>query len=338
MSVFFAIITVVLTVLYVCLLGIRLSPSTISRFELRRRSLLRDNQAKKALAREERLADYVTLVWLKTNLVFLFLILSCLAAFSWWGILYGFIVAVCAGSAARLDVIRAPSEWLWRQLIPVFDATISKATPLLRTLRVDNTVDSDVYRRFESREELEHLIKISGSVLSTQEKSLIASGLAFGNERVRDVMTPRGAIDTINKEEFLGPLVLDELHATGHSRLPVVDGDIDHIVGILHLHDLLTLHEKKSAVAADAMDSRVFYVHEDDTLDHALAAFIKNRRHLFVVINDSRETVGLLSLEDVIERMIGRQIMDEDDIHEDLHAVAAQRGLVNNNGRHHVDI
>ena len=53
-------------------------------------------------------------------------------------------------------------------------------------------------------------------------------------------MTPRGVMNTVAKEDVIGPLLLDELHKTGHSRFPVTDGDIDHIVGILHIRSLLT--------------------------------------------------------------------------------------------------
>jgi CBS domain containing-hemolysin-like protein len=339
MTVFLLVLTLMLTVLYICLLSIRLTPSTLSQFELRRRTGQRDVYAKKALAREERLADYATLLWLKTIITFFLVVITAIGAFGWGlGSLYALVVAVLGAAIARKKMMHAAGAWLWRHIVPLSDKLIEKASPVLKTLRIDSAIDSEVYRRFDSRDELVHLVKNSGSVLSVQEKSIIAHGLAFGDVQVREKMTPRAAIDTINKDEFLGPLVLDELHTTGHSRLPVTDGDIDHIIGILHINDLLTLVNKKSSTAEEAMDGRVFYIHEDDTLDHALAAFIKNRRHLFVVINDSRETVGLLSLEDVIETLIGQSIMDEDDVHDDLHAVAQQRGRSNNASSGHVDL
>lgn len=57
-------------------------------------------------------------------------------------------------------------------------------------------------------------------------------------------MTPRNVLETIGKDEVIGPLMLDELHRTGHSRFPVIDGDIDHVIGVLHIKELLTLREK----------------------------------------------------------------------------------------------
>jgi magnesium and cobalt transporter len=152
-------------------------------------------------------------------------------------------------------------------------------------------------------------------------------------------MTPRGVIDTIGKKELLGPLVLDDLHKTGHSRFPVTDGDIDHIVGVLHIQDLLVLDARqRSATAEKAMEPRVFYIREDQTLDHALTAFLRTRHHLFVVVNEFRETVGIVSLEDVIETLLGRKIVDEFDAHEDLRAVAARNPRGNNEPQKHEDI
>jgi CBS domain containing-hemolysin-like protein len=106
----------------------------------------------------------------------------------------------------------------------------------------------------------------------------------------------------------------------------------------LHLRDLLSLDVKRSTTAEKAMEKKVYYIHEKDTLEHALAAFLKTRHHLFIVINDQRETVGLVTLEDVLETLIGRRIVDEDDIHADLRAVAEREGRLNNQAPSHIDL
>lgn len=78
------------------------------------------------------------------------------------------------------------------------------------------------------------------------------------------------------------------------------------------------------------MDKKVFYIHQDQSLQQALAAFLRTRHHLFVVINEYRETVGLLSLEDVIEALLGRKINDEFDVYDDLRKVAEVNPQKNN--------
>jgi CBS domain containing-hemolysin-like protein len=78
------------------------------------------------------------------------------------------------------------------------------------------------------------------------------------------------------------------------------------------------------------MKPRVLYIREDQTLQHALAAFLRTHHHLFIVVNEFRETVGLVTLEDVIEALLGRKIIDEFDAHDDLRAVALRNPRDNN--------
>ena len=171
---------------------------------------------------------------------------------------------------------------------------------------------------------MQHLVAESDGVLTFNEKKLIVNSLSFNDQLVKTVMTARNDISSIDKSEFLGPLALNDLHKVGFSRLPVVDKDIDHVVGILNIKNMLTLDIKNSMTAEKAMDPKVYYIHESQTLQHALAAFLRTHHPLLVVVNESRETVGLLALEDVIEALIGRKIIDEFDSHDSLAAVASR--------------
>jgi len=174
--------------------------------------------------------------------------------------------------------------------------------------------------------------------LTADEKRLVIHSLSFNDQLINTIMTPRSMIVSIDHLDFLGPLRLDDLHKTGHSRLPVINEDIDHIVGILQISNLLALDVKKSTTAEKAMDPKVYYIREDQTLNHALAAFIRTRHHLFIVVNQFRETVGILSLEDVIEALIGRKIVDEFDQHDDLRAVALRNPKANNRPEKRIDV
>ena len=167
----------------------------------------------------------------------------------------------------------------------------------------------------------------------------MANALSFKTKTVASIMTPRAVIDSVPKQELLGPLVLDDLHKTGHSRFPVIDDNLDHIVGILHIQDLLTLDGGKKTTTADkTMEARVYYIHQDQTLQQALSGFIRTHHHLFIVINEYRETVGVLTLEDVVEALLGRKIIDEFDSHQDLRQVAARNPQHNNTPVHHVEV
>lgn len=117
---------------------------------------------------------------------------------------------------------------------------------------------------------------------------------------------------------------MDELHKSGHSRFPVYDPEKnDAIVGTLYLRDLIG--NKKSGKVKDLMSKKVFFVHEELDLNHALNGFIKTRHHMFIVVNTFEEFVGILTIEDVLEQVLGRQIVDEFDAYENLREVALLR-------------
>lgn len=189
-----------------------------------------------------------------------------------------------------------------------------------------------------SREEIDYIVQNSDGILSDSEKTMFSSVMKFSDKIVRDHMTPRAVIDAVEASELLGPLVLDSLHKTGHSQFPVYDGDIDHAVGMLSIQDLLTVTSHKSSRVRTVMDSRVYYIRDDQLLTQALAAFLKTKRHIFIVVNQYRETVGLLSVEDVLEALIGKKIVDEFDAHDDLRKVAERNPHHNNLPKNHKDV
>ena len=111
------------------------------------------------------------------------------------------------------------------------------------------------------------------------------------------------------------------------------------VVGMLYIQDLLTINRSSTSKRArTVMEKKVYYIREDQTLQHALAAFLRVRHHLFIVVNEFRETVGIVSLEDVIERMLGHKIIDEFDAHEDLRRVAQRNPRHNNRTKHARDV
>lgn len=271
----------------------------------------------------------------------LLVLLTCLliGGFGWGlGILLALLIALTYPSLARLKGINRGSQTLYTKFeSPLLDF-VARFERILHSLREPATIVHEKPQRVYSREDLAEVVEQSADVIGENERRLLASALAFPEHTVESVMTPRAVIDFIKNSEFLGPLVLDELHALGHSRLPVISEDLDHVVGVLHLRDLLSLDIKRSTTAEKAMEKKVYYIRQDDSLEHALAAFLRTRHHLFIVINQNRETVGLVTLEDVVEALIGRRIIDEDDVHADLRAVAARESKHNNSAEGHVDL
>lgn len=312
--------------------AITIRPSEYSKFELDRRH--RSGEASVGHI-HERMLYFDDLISLQRVILALLLVASVILLVTSFGWLFGVSLAVLLaleyGAVARVPFIRKFAQKTYEKYEPKVIGFIQRYPHLVRVLRTINTPLPNT--TLHSREELLNLIaKASGDVLSRDERALITNGLSFAERKVNEIMTPRGVIDSIKKNEILGPLVLDDLHKTGHSRFPVIDGDLDHIVGVLMLRDVLTLDTSRAhtAKAETAMSPKVYYIHEDQTLEHALAAFLKTHHHLFIVVNEYRETVGILCLEDVIEVLLGRKIIDEFDTHDDLRSVAARNPRGNN--------
>lgn len=339
MEMFTLVVAVVVFGLLAAVSGIVPAHSGLSPFERKRKSEQGDKEAAAAEKREMLLVYIVSLQRAVVALLLVTLVSLLVARFGW---LIGIILAVFAaleyGVVGRFAPIRNKAQKLYERHEKSLLAFVNKHQGIFRFLR-NATPETEVERRLASKEELTHLIVTSGTVLSADDKKLLTHGLDFRDRLVSEVMTPRGMIDHINKKELLGPLILDDLHKTGHSRFPVINEDVDHIVGVLYIQDLLVVDSgKRSTTVEKAMSPRVFYIREDQTLGHALAAFLRTHHHLFIVINEFRETVGLLSLEDVMEALLGRKIIDEFDTHEDLRVVAARNPRGNNHPEKREDV
>lgn len=302
---------------------------SLSAFELERRASSGDGKAKDHLRRAALLGDVMSAIRIKIALLLVLSVLLLVVTFGWLiGTIAALILALEYGAIARLKPIRFVSDKAYAYVEP-FWLKIADRHPAYFTF-IRSVSPAATATTLGSRHELQHLVETSEGVLTADERKLIVNGLSFSDQLVSSVMTPKAVISTIKHSEFLGPLMLDELHKVGHSRLPVIKEDIDHVIGILHLQSLLALDIKRSVTAEKAMEPRVFYIREDQTLHHALAAFLRTHHHLFIVVNEYRETVGLLTLEDVIEALLGRKIIDEFDGHEDLRSVALRNSVKNN--------
>lgn len=182
-------------------------------------------------------------------------------------------------------------------------------------------VHTGLYEKSDLVELLERQKDQPDSRITPDEATMMQHAISFGDELISDVLTPKRVMKTVAASDPIGPLLMADLHKSGHSRFPVYDGESDNIVGILYLHDLVGARE--TGLVADVMSRKLTYVHEDFTLEHALQVFLKTKQHLFLVVNSFEELVGILTIEDVLERMIGKQIVDEFDKYDDLRAVAA---------------
>ena len=330
MRLFLAILFVMITLALIAVTSISPRRTKLSMYELERRRRKGDTAAADELRRILLLDDIVSLRKATEALLLVLAVLSAVSAF-------GFFIGIAISVMTSLVYSRiAHVDWLV-QMVDVYYRRIERHPRLGQVLRSVNVQNEP--NILSSREELEHLIRESSGILSLEEKKLINNALHFHEKTVEEVMTPRGVMNTVAKEDVIGPLLLDELHKTGHSRFPVTDGDIDHIVGILHIRSLLTLDNgKKTSRVETAMDKKIYFINQSQKLERALSAFIKTRHHMFIVVNDYRETAGILTLEDALEALLGRKILDEFDVVDDLRVLAARNPNKNNKSPSATDV
>lgn len=212
-------------------------------------------------------------------------------------------------------------------LTPVISWILQYAHPVLKLLsrfihtHYSSNLQTDIYDKADLLDLLEWQQKQSDNRISPDELIVARHAIEFGDKKVSDILVPRREVRTVDLKESIGPVLMDELHDSGHSRFPVVEGKAQDIVGTLYLRDMLKARhggEVSSLVKKD-----VHYIHEDSSLDQVLRAFLKTKHQLFIVVNSFEEFVGIITIEDVLAQVIGRPIADEFDNYDDLKAVAA---------------
>jgi CBS domain containing-hemolysin-like protein len=155
-----------------------------------------------------------------------------------------------------------------------------------------------------------------GEVADDAEHRIISSIADFGETRVREVMVPRidiVALDVAMAREDAMAAIME----AGHSRIPVYERSIDRIIGTLHTQDLLVKVLGGEEFSIRTLAREAFFVPESKRITELLTEFRLRRQHLAIVVDEYGGTAGIVTLEDVIEELVG-DIRDEFDSEEEL--------------------
>jgi putative hemolysin len=162
-----------------------------------------------------------------------------------------------------------------------------------------------------SVDDIEHLLETGRAegILEAVELSVASEALRLGERTVRDIMRPRIDVDALDIEtpaaEILGAIAM-----AGYSRLPVYEGSLDHIIGYVSIKDALRHTWMGWPIELRKMLHRPIFVPETMPLDRLLELFQKERNQLAIVLDEYGGTEGLVTLEDVLEELVG-EIHDE---------------------------
>lgn len=169
--------------------------------------------------------------------------------------------------------------------------------------------------RLHSPEELELIVEESaeGGLLNQGEEELILNIFTFSERQVNQVMMPRRKIEAIPHDIAL-PDLLSHVAESSHSRFPVYEQDLDHIIGVLHIKDLAWQQIRmKGSFDIRLLLRPVPVVPEHYPVEKLLAAFRHQRIHMAVVIDEFGGTAGIVTLEDLVEEVVG-EVRDEFDL------------------------
>lgn len=167
-----------------------------------------------------------------------------------------------------------------------------------------------------SVDELNQALELTTEDTPEEEKDILKGIVNFGTLTVKQVMRSRMDITAIEVEMDFHEL-MDKINKSGYSRIPVFEETIDNILGVLYIKDLLPYIDKDEDFAWKDLIRRSFFVPETKKVDALLKDFQKMRVHMAIVVDEYGGTSGLVTLEDLIEEIIG-EINDEFDDTNDI--------------------
>ena len=207
----------------------------------------------------------------------------------------------CAGPVCFLMRLFAPLSVLLT-LIGQAAAKLTKGDPQI------SVTEDELYDIIEDMTE--------EGTLDEEQGDLISSALQFGDVTVESILTPRVDLVAIDIEDSQEE-ILSLIKSTNHSRLPVYEGSIDNIIGVLQIRRFIKAYLRQgTALDLRPLLDEVFFVHQSTNIDELLPVMSKRRLNVAVVTDNYGGTLGIVTVEDILEELVG-EIWDEDDIIEE---------------------
>jgi Mg2+/Co2+ transporter CorB len=177
-----------------------------------------------------------------------------------------------------------------------------------------------------SSEELRTVVAEAGAMIPRQHQQMLVSILDLENATVEDIMVPRNEIVGIDVDDDWDR-ILEQLRQSQHTRLPVYQGEIDRIIGLLHMkqvvHELARGHLDLETLTVAAQAREPYFVPSGTTLNTQLLNFQRNKRRMAFVVDEYGDIQGLVTIEDILEEIVGEFTTDPATMmHKDVHAEA----------------
>ena len=219
----------------------------------------------------------------------------------------------------------------WKELAPLsarfIKIFIFITYPIvILTLFVTRKISKNSENETVSREELIHtaLLSEEDGMINDMESDIIENALSLKEIKIKDILTPRSVVFAVDKNTVIKD-ILDDKRTYKFSRLPVYDGTIDNIVGMLLTKKLFKHAIKNPEVAIEEIMIKVESINENIPVLKGLSSFTKTKGHMLIVVDGYDQTEGIVTLEDCLETLLGLEIMDELDTTEDMRKLATRK-------------
>ncbi len=175
-------------------------------------------------------------------------------------------------------------------------------------LRFGRDSQEDI-KSFFSRQDMDILVRESekSGLVPAEESDLISRFILRGKQSVKDIMIPRTEMTVLDREQTVDQAV-ELLTRTGRSRIPVTGKDDDHLIGILHAHDVLLLKPER---ITDIL-RKILYIPDTVNVAQAFKTMQKKQKSIAIIVDEYGGTMGLVTMEDIVEEFFG-EIQDEHD-------------------------
>lgn len=167
-----------------------------------------------------------------------------------------------------------------------------------------------------TEEEIRTLIQLGAEegIIEDKEQQMLHRVITLGETQVREVMVPRIEMECIDADETMDRII-DHIVQTGYSRMPVYRNSMDNIIGIIYTKDIITMLQYRELIVLQDILRPPHFVPETKKVDELLREFQRGNMHLAVVVDEYGGTSGLVTLEDLLEEIVG-EIRDEYDVEE----------------------
>jgi Mg2+/Co2+ transporter CorB len=165
-----------------------------------------------------------------------------------------------------------------------------------------------------SQEELRTVVTEAGAMIPKRHQKMLLSVLDLGNASVEEIMIPRNEVDGVDLEEPLDDIV-SQFRNSLYTRMPVFDGGIDNIIGIVHIRSAMNALVQGNLTKEEIrkIAEEPYYIPEGTPLNRQLLNFQREKRHLGLVVDEYGDLLGLLTLADVLEEIVGEFTTDPSD-------------------------